>query len=231
MVKSSYIWGALIALVLISGGYFFISKSYKDLTSAGNTAGTASTTSTDLGNGLVATGPAGSTIEIVDNTVQPPSLTESIKIDAKLAPEVQAALRTKEEALLKELKAEPKRVDLWLQLGVYRKMAGDYAGAKEAWQYVADTAPASAGYVAYGNLGNLYMDFLKDYPKAEASYKAAIKIKPDAIDYYRQLYMLYTSVYKTNTTAAADILAQGLKANPNNPDLLRLQSELRAKAQ
>lgn len=225
MQNNGYLWGAVLALVIIVGG-IFVFKARTANAPTTTTSGTASTTSTDLGNGVVATGPAGAKIELVDTTVKPPSLTGSIVINASLASDVQAALRTKEEALITELKAAPTRVDLWLSLGVYRKIAGDYAGAAAAWQYVADAGPANIKYIAYGNLGDLYMNFLKNYPKAEANYKAAIHIKPDFIDYYRSLFTLYRSFYKTNTTAAADIVAQGLKANPNNADLLQLQAQL-----
>ena len=88
------------------------------------------------------------------------------------------------------------------------------------------TKVAPTNYIAYGDLGDLYMNFDVNYPKAEANYKAAIAINPHVIDYYRDLYTLYTSFYKVGTGAAANILAQGLKANPNNPDLLQLQSQI-----
>lgn len=225
MQNNGYLWGAILALVIIVGG-FFVFKA-RTVTAPTTPAGTvASTTSTNLGNGMVATGPAGVKIELVDTTVKAPSLAGTIKIATSLASDVQVAIRTKEEALIAELTKTPSRLDLWLSLGVYRKMAGDYAGAALAWQYVADAGPASVTYIAHGNLGDLYMNFLKDYPKAEANYKAAIQIKPDFIDYYRSLFTLYRSFYKTNTTAAADIVAQGLKANPNNKDLLQLQAQL-----
>ena len=89
----------------------------------------------------------------------------------------------------------------------------------------------TVNYIAYGDLGDLYMNFDVNYPKAEANYKAAIAIKPTVIDYYRDLYTLYTSFYKTGTSAAADIVALGLKNNPNNPDLLQLQAQLKGSAQ
>ena len=224
--------GIVIALFL-AAAFFFLGPhpAFAPSQTATSTGQTASTTQVDLGNGVVATIPAGATVTSVDTTVPPPSLTGAINISSSLPADAQANLRTQEQTLITELKAAPTRTDLWLQLGVDRKIGGDYAGAVQAWQYVAETAPASINYVAYGDLGDLYMNFDVNYPKAEADYKAAIAIKPTVIDYYRDLYTLYTSFYKTGTSAAADIVAQGLKANPNNPDLLQLQAQLKGSAQ
>jgi tetratricopeptide (TPR) repeat protein len=128
--------------------------------------------------------------------------------------------------MVAQLKQDPSQLKLWLTLGSYRKMAGDYEGARDAWEYVAAAAPSS--FVAFNNLGDLYMNFLKNYPKAELNYRKVIAVRPDYIDTYRNLYTLYHYLYKTNTTAAADILKEGLKNNPNNPDLLAIQAQMKS---
>ncbi len=191
-----------------------------------STSTPASTTNitSDLGNGVSVTGPG--KVELVDTSVPPPSLTGASSISPSLSADVRTNLEAKEQALITELKKDPTRVDLWLSLGVYRKMAGDYSGAIAAWSYVAAAGPSSINYIAYCNFGDLYMNFQKDYPKAETNLKKAIEINPKVIDYYRSLFTLYRSFYKTNTSAAADIVAQGLRANPNNPDLLALKAQL-----
>jgi hypothetical protein len=232
--KNSLWLGVGIVVALVLAALFFFLGPHSALAPAQtstSTNQTGSTTQVDLGNGIIATLPAGVTVTSVNTQVPPPSLTGSINISTTLPADAQAVLRTQEQTLITELKAAPTRTDLWLQLGVDRKIGGDYAGAIQAWQYVAETAPASINYVAYGDLGDLYMNFDVNYPKAEAAYDAAIAINPQVIDYYRDLYTLYTSFYKTSTGAAANILAQGLKANPNNPDLLQLQAQLQNKAQ
>ena len=78
--------------------------------------------------------------------------------------------------------------------------------------------------VAFQDLGDLYQTYKVNYPKAETNYLLAVSLQPTNIDLYRKLYTLYKYQYKTDTTAAADILVQGLKANPNNPDLIKLQA-------
>lgn len=163
--------------------------------------------------------------------VNPPTLNGGIVIATSVSADQAAQLRSQETALITQLKAAPTRVDLWLKLGMYRKLAGDYAGAIAAWNYVAQAGPTTINFIAYGNLGDLYMNFDVNYPKAEANYLAAIKIKPIYIDYYRDLFMLYTSFYKTNQGQANAIVAEGLKSNPGNADLLQLQAQLKSTTQ
>ena len=231
MYRNGYVWGAVLGvLIIVVAGLVIHSRVNAPTNTASSTPSTTGTTTVDLGNGQTITLPPGAKLTEYDSTSTTPtapSLSGSIKIDSSLDPGVQTALRTQETTLISELKSNPARLDLWLQLGTDRKIAHDYTGAAEAWSYVAANK-SNIQYIAYGNLGDLYMNFVKDYPKAEANYKAAIALNPQFIDYYRDLFNLYRGFYKTNTTAAADIVAQGLKANPNNPDLLQLQQQLKA---
>lgn len=231
MQKRKYLWAVVAVVVIAAVGVGWQKKSGNVSNIATTTDQTGSSTliTSDLGNGITATGPGKIELVPIDEGTPPPSLTGELVFASTLSPEVKAALQAKEDSLIAELKRTPNRLDLWLQLGLYRKMAGDYIGAKEAWEYVSKTGAPNITYIAYGNLGSLYLDVLKDYPKAEANYKAAIAINPTFIDYYRNLYVLYSSLYKTNTRAARDIIDAGLKANPNHPDLLKLKAELEAK--
>ena len=224
-MQSNYAWlgvGACIALLLI-GVILFIKPHIAVAPASGTattTSSTGSTTTAYLGNGITATLPAGATIHVVN---APPSLTGSIQISSSLPASAQEALQTQEETLISQLKQTPTRLDLWLQLGVDRKIGGDYAGAIEAWNYVAQTGSTSINYIAYGDLGDLYQNFDTNYAQAAASYQAAIAINPDVPDYYVDLYNLYR--YDDNDPAAASaILQAGLKANPNNAELQQLQS-------
>ena len=232
MQNNGYIWGIVIAAIVIIGAFFIFntqkaaapgpmaSSTLSIASTSPQIGGTISTTSSEQ---VVATGSLRGA-----GGVTPPSLTGGIVIAPTVSFDQATTLRTNEQPLITQLKAAPTRVDLWLTLGLYRKEAGDYAGAIAAWNYVAVAGPDTVNFIAYGDLGDLYMNFDTNYPKAEASYLAAIKLKPSYIDYYRDLFTLYRSFYKTNTTAAADIVAQGLKANPNNPDLLDLQKQTKS---
>jgi len=210
--KKWYGLGALLALTIVVGAWYFFGRTSNEpvvLTIDPNA------TSTNIG---------GYTITRVDTPPGglPPSLDRPITISDTTSPEAKTVLKNLIDELIAELKKQPDRVDLWLQLGLNRKIAGDNKGAIEAWNYVATGAPSSLSYIAHGNLGDIYMNILKDYPKAEQNYMSALTIQPKAVAYYADLYTLYTYLYKTNTSAAKDILELGLKNNPGNPGLQAL---------
>ena len=176
-------------------------------------------------NGVSGTGSY--TVEPVG--AEPPSLDRPIVITAELSAEAKTVLTRLLTEQIDILGKEPTRVDVWLKYGINRKIAGDYEAAIEAWEYVAQVAPKEVSATAHGNLGDLYMYFLKDYAKAEVRYQQAITLNPNIIEYYRSLFYLYKDVYKDNTKAQATLTA-GLKANPNHPDLLRYQTELKTQS-
>ena len=220
----------LAAVVILAGGALLYLRAHKAATPTAQTAANNAPSTISAGGVTVDTNGNGSVelVSIQDTKITPPSLDRPLVVTTQMSPDAAAAVKADLQKYTDQLKAAPTRVDLWLKLGVYRKMAGDYVGAEQAWSYVAAAAPKSISYIAYGNLGDLHQNFLKDYPKAEAEYKQAIALNPTVVFYYRDLYTLYRYQYKTDTSAAADILAQGLKANPGNQDLLTLQAQLQA---
>lgn len=221
--RNYWILGAAV-LIIILGLVFLM---HPRMAAPANT--TASTTPIDLGNGITVNVPKGVTITPVNDTstpaIQPPSLTGAITFGPGLSADQEASLRSEEASVITLLKANPVRVDLWLELGVDRKDAGDYAGAAQAFQYVAATGPASINYIADADLGDLYLNFDKNYPQAETYYLKAVALRPDVVDYYRELYTLYRYDYKVGTGADIAILERGLKNNPGNPDLTELLKE------
>lgn len=106
----------------------------------------------------------------------------------------------------------------WLALGAVRSQVGDYTGAIAAWNYSAKLTPTDP--TPYFNLGGLYMNNLKDYPKAEANYLLAVKYQPGNTGIYQNLFQLYSQTsYVPSTTAAENILKTGIAANPQAYDL------------
>jgi tetratricopeptide (TPR) repeat protein len=162
----------------------------------------------------------------ISDELVPPSLDQLIYIDASVEKEAAQKFRDKQLELIQELKNNPTKVDLWLLLGLYQKASLNYREAEKSWVYVSQTAPTDISAIAFGNLGDLYQNFLYDYESAEEAYKQAIKRTPNQIDYYRNLITLYRYQYKVGTGADISVLEQGLTANPGNSDLLQLQADM-----
>lgn len=107
-----------------------------------------------------------------------------------------------------------------------QKMIAEARALKNAGKYdaaIAKLNQASAVYptntVPYNNLGDIYMHFKKDYVKAELNYKKVVQYDPRQLSAYRSLFELYTTTsYKPTNTAAVDIAAAAVKANPTAYD-------------
>ena len=137
---------------------------------------------------------------------------------ANVSPEAQKIIRTQIADLVKKLTANPGVYGDWLSLGLYRKMAGENALAKEAWEYAKRLQPNDKQ--AYSNLGDLYQYYLKDLTGAEINLKKTVELDATYIAGYRNLYDLYTQEKQINKAKA--ILDAGLSKNPHSVDLLVL---------
>ncbi len=123
----------------------------------------------------------GYTIEPIPvNEVYRPDYTKPIVYSASVSVEVKAAIEV-QFAKAKELLAkDPMDFNTWIDLGTIHKMAGDYKGAEAIWIYASKQWESD---VAHANLGDLYLNFLKDKTKAAASFQAALALKPDNASY------------------------------------------------
>ena len=120
--------------------------------------------------------------------------------------------------LSNQLKKNNDNLENWLVLGVYRKMIGDYEGAREIWEYASAIRPQNS--ISFNNLGELYAYYLKDNAKAEENYQKAIENDPSAIYIYRNFFDFYRYFAK-NTAKARAILEQGIAANPSTSSDLK----------
>ncbi|MBI4691897.1 MAG: hypothetical protein HY773_00400 [Candidatus Terrybacteria bacterium] len=141
-----------------------------------------------------------------------PNLDRPINMPSTMASDAQKIILEKIEKLSTELKQNPSIFDNWLLLGIYRKIIGDYEGARDCWEYAAVINPQSP--TPFNNLGDLYANFIKDNKKAEENFLMAIKIDPSAIYIYRSLYEFYHYNLK-DEAKAKQILEQGIKVSPN----------------
>ena len=195
------IYGLTALLIVLSGIFYFIKISPKDIGEGAEKVG-------ETPDYTIEVIPLGSN---ASNVVAP-------DLDRKTGFEVADEKSKSEiEKLSKTLKASPQDVLQWVDLGSWRKAIGDYEGAVIVWEYVTKIAP---GYgVPYINLGNIYHYYLKDYVKAEINFKKFISMQPTYIDGYQRLFNLYSQSYLQNTTKAADILKEGILKNPNAAEL------------
>ncbi|QQG37939.1 MAG: hypothetical protein HYS26_00045 [Candidatus Kaiserbacteria bacterium] len=153
-----------------------------------------------------------------------PSLTEGVAFDQNIPADLRDQLSQLIADDREALSQNYDQYELWLRLAIRYKQAGDYQKAREVWEYLAYNYPDDV--VSRHNLGDLYQHFTVDYVKAEQYYLAALEA--DMIDgvgsagvTYLALHELYRYDYKQNTSAAADILKQGIEriAGPQAIDL------------
>ena len=118
---------------------------------------------------------------------------------------------------VENLRKDPLAYQDWVNLGLARQMLGDYAGAEEVWVYATKLSPTTS--IAFSNLGYLYMVYIKNGAKSEASYKQALTLNSKDTNSYRSLAELYTYHYKKDTSAVEIILKEGILKNPDAYDL------------
>jgi len=207
----------VVLIILVGGIYYF---------SARPAAPTADTTATTTPNGT-ATSTATTTAN--SNTgglkLVQPDYKKPIVFSADISADIRTELNTdlvKDQA---EIAANPLDLQAWTNLGNVHKIGGGYANAALYWEYVT-TIYTGKGAPFY-SLGDLYQNFLHNYTKAEADYKASIEADPQNVNAYASLYTMYHYTLHDDAKAAA-ILQQGLTANPGNNYLLGLQKELQS---
>lgn len=118
---------------------------------------------------------------------------------------------------------EPNKLTHWLALAGTMKAIRSYDQAEEVWLYITEKWPEDP--TAFGNLGDLYTNFLPDYAKAEEAFKQAIGNSDNLNEhliYYRNLHRLYQQKYQEKADLADDILLEALKEYPKEPNFLAL---------
>lgn len=118
------------------------------------------------------------------------------------------------------VKADPAYFNGWIQIGILKKIIGDFAGARDAWEYASVIEPGNS--LSFANLGELYWRYLHDYPKSEQNLKTSIKHKPDDVQTYVTLAELYHYSYKEKADLADDVLLEGIRAMDHETLLRRL---------
>lgn len=194
----------LIGIGAVAGGVFYWNSAKQ---SAGDTLPITATTTPNY------------TIELVDDVgIRDimPNLDRGIIFSASVPEAARVSMQKNYDAAVARLKEDPMRADDWFNLGIYYHAANDFKGAEEVWLFLVKVVPNSA--VPLDNLGKMYKFELKDFPKAESYFKQSIALNPDSTTPYFELFELYRYLYKTNTTAAVDIITEAGKKFTDNPD-------------
>ncbi len=118
-----------------------------------------------------------------------------------------------------EVKANPDYFAGWLEIGLLKKVIGDLAGARDAWEYASLIRPQNS--VSFANLGELYWRYLSDYPRSEQNFHKALENDPKDADTYVSIAELYHYSLRNKVNEAPGVLLDGLKVNPGNDTLTR----------
>jgi predicted Zn-dependent protease len=216
-------WIVGVLIVAFFTWHFFVNKPVsnqnpvQNSTTASTTTNSIATTTTTTSSsnqtnvgGVVITQP-----QAQKTSLPEPSLSMSTIDTSKLDQNMVATAEVNMQVTVANLQKDKTSFHDWIDLGVERKTVGDYAGAALDWEYASALYPQNA--VSFGNLGDLYTNFLHDNTKAEVNYKLGIQSTPTNVDLYRNLFNLYISEGK-NTEAVA-LLKSGITATPKNYDL------------
>jgi hypothetical protein len=220
--------GIIVGIIIYSIRH--TSEKNTELSHATSTSEEVVSTSTPiaLGNGITFSGTKGYAVEPVPIStkvqVPIPSLTRSIVFSSTLDTEVKSTIEKKVAEIQNKLTSNPNDFSLWIDMGIYHKVAGDYAGAKIYWEYISKKAPTD--FVALGNLGNMYAYQLKDIAQAEVYYNQAIKRAPQQEYLYFHLTEIYRDIVK-DIDKARDTVDRGLKAIPTSTALFDLRNSLK----
>lgn len=147
-----------------------------------------------------------------------PDLDRPINVYADLPDDAEQMAVNKIKDLSEALKENTDLFNLWLELGVYRKMINDYEGAKEVWEYASLIRPENS--VSFNNLGDLYGYYLKDSKKAEENFLKALENGPDKVYIYRNVFDFYYLIMK-DEAKAKQILGKGIELNPESSQDLK----------
>lgn len=158
----------------------------------------------------------------IENSVdiEAPDLNRSVVFPDFFPEETRNAITVTISGLAGKLKEDPSSFENWLELSLQRKLINDYMGTRDIWEYLNVVFPTNN--ISFANLGNLYHLELRDFQRSEENFVRAITNNPTSFHAYRGLHELYAYSYKQNTTAAADILKEGLERMPDNTDILLL---------
>jgi len=203
----------VVALVVLGGAGWYVYQDVRTLPGSVVPNGTGGI------NGGATTTDNGPTITILPPQ---PSLAELdrplVFTNAHLTEDQKKAIEAKVAQLTEDLRKNPGYYEAWVDLGINRKEAGDYEGARDAWERA--TVIDAGRSVAYGNLGVVYGTYLGDQTKAIKNFEKAISIDSHYLYLYGQYSDFYRNIVK-NTEKAKEVLRRAQTASPSDREAIQ----------
>ncbi len=116
------------------------------------------------------------------------------------------------------LRQEPNNFDKWLYLGILKKGAGDYEGARDIFIYAGQIRPQSS--TPFANLADLYAYFLNEPQKAEEAIKKAIANDSDDYNLRLALADIYRYKFADGAVKYEQTMLAAIANFPDNPNLI-----------
>ena len=215
MLKKKFILIIFSALIILAL-FLFFSKKEEGVDSILNGIGEENSVEVTVDTGL-------EDIDIVEigseESRQKPDLSRKINFSKSYPEEAKNIILAKVAEIITVLNENPESFDNWLELGLYRKMAEDYIGTEEVWQYAAYLEPDR--FVVWGNLADLYSLYLKDNINAEKHYLLALRKGPQQDYLYFKTVNFYID-FLNNEDKALEIAKKGVENKPNSEKLNNL---------
>ncbi len=206
------IGGIALAVVALIAAFYFSFTYFPSL--GGFVATTTATSTAQFPGGNVS---ASGDVVIDETPTNPaPDYMKPITFASSIEQNVRVALNANLTEIQATLKKNPGDLSTWLRLGNIYHLGGDERAAEKIWLYTAAAAPNVGA--SFDNLGELYLNYIKDPAKAEANFKKAVAIDSHDVNAYRNLFSLYTD-YGYKTANAEPILKEAIQSNPSMVDL------------
>jgi len=141
-------------------------------------------------------------------------ISRPISVEVQLSDSSRKNALAKLDELIKLIEERYDYANAWYDFGAYRMVIGDYDGAIDAYKFV--PLIKSGDYVGYGNLGDIYMNYLKNYSLAEENFLKAIQNNFAYISGYVELAALYENNFEDGRQKAEDLFLSGINSNTGN---------------
>lgn len=133
-------------------------------------------------------------------------------IGAEASPQLRAQL----EAAMAAVETQPKSPEAWLNLGLVRKAAGDWEGAKEAWRYANDLRPSFV--LPLVNIGSVLVLEEGKPEEAQNYFTLARERNPSYLFTYQQFADIFSGIRGEHGRAEV-FLREGIARNEKSAPL------------